>query len=96
MTLNTVNGMPLLGECAEDVYCRRFFTTYFSPHSNTFVPLSFSEDPIFLRDLVHLEEDFGEGRLELESLTCVQRSVCGIQYTDDAGIVSKPTEDLRT
>ena len=58
------------------------------------VPLSFSEDPDILRDLMHLEEDFGEGGLEVEPLACVRRSVCGMLYDDDAGIVSKSTEDL--
>ena len=58
------------------------------------VPLSFSEDPDILRDLVHLEEDFGEGGLEVEPLACVRRSVCGMLYADDAGIVSRSTEDL--
>ena len=59
-----------------------------------YVRLSFSEDADILRGLVHLEEDFGEGGLELEPLACVQRSVYGMLYADDAGIVSKSTEDL--
>ena len=58
------------------------------------VPLSFSEDPDILRDLVHLEENFGEGGLEVEPLASVRRSVCGMLYADDVGIVSKSTEDF--
>ena len=58
------------------------------------VPPSFREDPDILRDFVHLEEDFGEGGLEVEPLACVRRSVCGMLYADDGDIVSKSTEDL--
>ena len=57
------------------------------------VGLSFSKDPDSLRGLVHLE-DFGEGGLEVGPMACVQRSVCGMLYADDAGIVSKSTEGL--
>ena len=58
------------------------------------VPPSFSEDPDILRDLVHLEEDFVEGGLEVEPLACVRRSVCGMLHADDAGIVPKSTKNL--
>ena len=58
------------------------------------VPPSSSEDPDILRYSVHLEEDFGEGGLKVEPLACVRRSVCGMLYADDAGIVSKSTENL--
>ena len=58
------------------------------------VPLRFREDPVILRDLVHLEEDFGEGGLEVEPVACVRRSVCGMLYSDDLGIVYKSTDDL--
>ena len=58
------------------------------------VPLSFSENPNNSRDSVHLEEDVGVGGLELQPLACVRRSVCGMLYADDAGIVPKePCED---
>ena len=43
---------------------------------------------------MHLEEDFGEGRLEIELLACVRRSVCGTLYAYDTGIVSKSTKNL--
>ena len=43
---------------------------------------------------MHLVEGFEESRLEVEPLACVRRSACGIRYADDAGIVSKSTEDL--
>ena len=36
MTVNTMNGMTPLRDCGKDVYCRRFFAMYFSPHSDTF------------------------------------------------------------
>ena len=43
---------------------------------------------------MHLEEDFGEGGLEVEPLTFVRRSVCDMLHADDAGIMSKFTENL--
>ena len=43
---------------------------------------------------MQLEEDLGEGELEIEPLAYVRRSVCGMMYADDAGVVSKSTEDL--
>ena len=58
------------------------------------VPLRLSEGPDILRGLVHLEEDFGEVGLEVQPLACVRRSVCGMLYSDDAGIVSKSTDCL--
>ena len=58
------------------------------------IRLSFNEDSDILGGLPHREEDFGEGGLEVELLACVQRSVCGMLYADDADIVSKSTEDL--
>ena len=57
-------------------------------------PLRFIEDPDISRDWVHLEVDFGEGGFDVEPLACVRRSVFGMLYADDAGIVSKSTEDL--
>ena len=35
----------------------------------------FSEDPEFLRDLVHLEEDLGEDGGKVDPLMCVRRAV---------------------
>ena len=58
------------------------------------VPPSFSEDPNILRDLVHLDEDFGKGGLEVKPLACVRRSVCGMLYADNVAIVPKSMEDL--
>ena len=58
------------------------------------VPPSFSVGPDILRDFVHLDEDLGEGGLEVEPLTCVRRSICGMLYADDAGIVFNSTENL--
>ena len=52
------------------------------------------EDPNILRGLVHLDEDFGDGGLEVEPLACVRRSVCGTLYADDKGIAFKSIEDL--
>ena len=54
-----------------------------------------SEDPEIVRDLVHLEEDLGEDGVNVEPLACVRRSVCGLLYTDDAGLASKSAEALR-
>ena len=47
----------------------------------------FSEDPDLLRNLIHLEADLGEDGVEVEPLACVRRSVWGMLYADDAGIV---------
>ena len=58
------------------------------------VLVRFSEDPDILRDLVHIEEDLGEDGVEVELLACVRRSVWGMMYADNAGIVSKSWEDL--
>ena len=58
------------------------------------VLVRFSEDPDILRDLVHLEEDLGEDGVKVEPLACVRRSVWGMLYADDAGIVSKSAEGL--
>ena len=46
--------------------------------------------------LVHLEEDLEENAAGLSSdpLACVRRTVWGMLYTDDAGIVSKSAEGL--
>ena len=43
---------------------------------------------------MHLEEDSGEGGLEVEPLACVRRSVGGMLYADHARSVSKSSEDL--
>ena len=43
---------------------------------------------------MHLEEDFGEGGLEVEPLAHVRRPVCGMLYADDAGVVRQSKEDL--
>ena len=56
--------------------------------------IRFSEDLDILRDLVHLEEDLGEDGVEVEPLACVRRSVWGMLYANDAGIVSKSAEGL--
>ena len=53
------------------------------------VMVRFSEDPGILRDLVHFEEDLGGNGAEVEPLACVWRSVWGMLYADDAGIVSR-------
>ena len=53
-----------------------------------------SEDPDILRDLVCLEEDLGENGVEVDPLARVRRSVWGMLYADDAGIVSKSAEGL--
>ena len=58
------------------------------------VLVHFSEDPDILRDLVHLEEDLGEGRLKVDVLTCVRRTIWGMLYVYDTGIVSKSAEGL--
>ena len=58
------------------------------------VLVRFSEDPDILRDLVHLEEDLGVDEVKVEPLACVRRSVWGMLYADDAGIVSKSVEGL--
>ena len=58
------------------------------------VLVSFSEDPDILRDLVHPEEDLGEDGVGVDSLACVRRSVWGMLYADDAGIVYRSSEGL--
>ena len=58
------------------------------------VMVRFSENPDILRDLVHLEEDLGENEVEVEPLACVRRSVWGMLYANDAGIVSNSAEGL--
>ena len=58
------------------------------------VLVRFSEDQDILRDLVHLEEDLGEDGVKVEPLACVRRSVWGMLYADDGGIVSKSAEGL--
>ena len=58
------------------------------------VLVRFSEDPGILRDLVHHEEDLGEDGAKVEPLACVRRSVWGMRYADDSGIVSKSAEGL--
>ena len=58
------------------------------------VQVRFSVDPDILRDLVHLEEDLGEDGVKVEPLACVRRSVWGMLYADDGGIVSKSAEGL--
>ena len=58
------------------------------------VLVRFSDDPDILWDLVRLEEDLGEDGVKVEPLACVRRSVWGMLYGDDAGIVSKSAEGL--
>ena len=58
------------------------------------VLVRFSKGPDILRDVVHLEEALGEDGVELEPLAYVRRSVWGMLYADDAGIVSKSAEGL--
>ena len=58
------------------------------------VLVRFSEVPDILRDLVHLEEDLGEDGVEVEPLACMRRSVWGMLYADDVGIVYKSAEGL--
>ena len=43
---------------------------------------------------MHLEEDFGEGGLDVEPLPCVRRLICGMLHADDAVIVSKSTKTI--
>ena len=45
------------------------------------VLVRFSEEPDICRDLVHLEEDLGEGGVKVEPLACVRRSVWGMPTT---------------
>ena len=52
------------------------------------VLVRFSEGPDTLRDLVHLDEDLSEGGVKVDPLTCARRTVWGMLYADDAGIVS--------
>ena len=51
---------------------------------------------MYVRDLVHLEEELEENEAGVSSdpLTCVRRAVRGMLYADDAGIVSKSAEGL--
>ncbi len=42
---------------------------------------------------MHLEEDFGQGGLEVEPLAHVRRPVRGMLYADDPGVVCKSKED---
>ena len=58
------------------------------------VLVRFSENSDILRDLVHLEENFGEDGVKIEPLACVRRLVWGMRYADDEGIVSKSAEGL--
>ena len=41
------------------------------------------------KDLVLLEEDFGERRLEVYTLAYARRPVWGMLYADDPGVVCK-------
>ena len=70
------------------------FSVFFAPAIHA-VLVCFSEDPDMLRNLVHHEEDLGENGVKVEPLACVRRSVCGLLYTDDAGLASKSAEALR-
>ena len=54
----------------------------------------FSEDPDILKDLVHLEEDLEGNGVEIDPIACARRSVWGMSYADDAGIVSNSAESL--
>ena len=94
MTVNSINGMTPLRDCGKDVYCRRFFAMYFSPHSNTLRSAKFQRGSRVFENLVYLEEDVGEGGLEVEPLAYVRRSASGMLYADDAGVVSNSTNDL--
>ena len=67
-----------------------FFNVFFAAAIHA-VLVRFSEGPDILRDLVQFEEDLGEGGVEL---ACVRRSVWGMLYADDAGIVSKSAAGL--
>ena len=58
------------------------------------VLVRFNEDPDTLKDRVHLEEDLGGNGVEVEPLACVRKSVWGMLYADDAGIVCKSAEGL--
>ena len=71
------------------------FSVFFAPAIHA-VLVCFSEDPDMLRNLVHHEEDLGENGVKVEPLACVRRSVWGMLYTDDAGIVSNSAEGLGT
>ena len=75
------------------MYSPFFFLVFFAAAIHA-VLVRFSEDPDILRVLVHLEEDLEEDGVEVEPLACVQRSVWGMLYDDDAGIVSKSAEGL--
>ena len=60
------------------------------------VVVRFSEDPDFVRDLVHLGEDLEENAAGVSSdpLARVRRAVWGMLYANDAGIVSKSADGL--
>ena len=60
-----MNDMTSLRDCGNDVYCRRFL--YFLPHSDTFRSAKFQWNPDILKDLLHLEEDFGDGEWRLNN-----------------------------
>ena len=55
---------------------------------------SYSKDEAIVRDLVQLRDAGVVGTEEQEPLACVRRAVWGVLYADDAGIVSKPAEEL--
>ena len=59
------------------------------------VLLRFTEDRDVLREPVHLEEDLGGNRAEVEPLACMRRSVWGLRYADDAGSLLRRKALLR-
>ena len=69
------------------------FNVFFAAAQHA-VLVHLSEDPDILRDSVHREEDLGEDGVKVEPLACVRRSVCGMLYADDAGVVSQSAEGL--
>ena len=73
-----------------------FLFNIFSAAVTHAVVVRFSEDPDFVRDLVHLGEDLEENAAGVSSdpLARVRRAVWGMLYANDAGIVSKSADGL--
>ena len=97
MTVGNLNGLTSPKDGGKDVYCCPFFSMYFSPLR--YMPSWYASVRTHTsRDLVHLEEDLekdlGEDGVEVEPLTCVRRSVWGMHYANDAGLVPKSAEGL--
>lgn len=76
MALNTRNGMPSLKSYGNDLRCNRFYSVALSPVMwDTPCWYAFSEHDDILRNLVHLEQDVGDGRTNVDPLAW-----CGGKY----------------